>query len=232
MSRSIHQSLLATALRCSVALLLLSGVSGAAQAQTETFLSSGMLTPLNVPDELTLPSFDPTLGSLQTIDLSLKFDICPTISVFNNTNAPVDFSNAMLFAPITFTGPGGLTLTANLTATIASGVAAPGINTFTPTGSWTYTVKSINPASFALWENQPADKVNLVVTPGSLTFKGTEKADGLFFGGSAIEWENISVAYKYLTAQAVPEPSGGDLSLIVGAAMVLIVMGRKARLRA
>ena len=222
-----HRSLVLATVRCATGLLLL---SGAASAQSETFTSSSLLGPTTQPDHVTLPSFKSDLGTLESVVVTMQFNICPEITVTNSTDAPLAFSNITITAPFNVSGPGGLTYNSSLTTWRLSGTQAPGsTTTYEPGTGWLYTVNTAKTNALGFWEDQPGDLIDLVVTPGTLT-TNTGSSAGLQVSSTALEWENISVKYNYLNTAAVPEPSGKYLAYIVGTAMALFVVRRRARI--
>ncbi len=221
---------LLTAALCSVTgLSLFSSV--AAADETETFKSvAGLLGPTGQADSIALPSFDSSMGTLESVYVTMQFNICPTITVDNSTTAPITFSGLSVSAPFNVSGPGGLTYSSTLGTYSVSGTAAPGSTDYTPTEGWLYTTRTAT-TNLNVWENQPDSNIDLVVTPGNLVTK-TGSSAGLQVSSTALEWENISVTYTYLDAAAVPEPSGKYLAFIVGTAMALFVIRRRVQLGA
>jgi hypothetical protein len=210
-------------------LVLLSG-SAFAASESQTFSSSSLLGPTSQPDSLALPSFDSDLGTLESVVVTLKFNVCPEITVDNSTNAPLSFSGVTLKAPFSVTGPGSFTYNnTTLTTSPLSGTEAPNSSTtFEPAVGWIYAVKGATTNSLGFWEDQPGDLINLVVTPGELvTTPGS--STGLQVSSTALEWDTVSVKYTYLNTAAVPEPSGKYLAFIVGTAMALIAVRRRVR---
>jgi len=235
MSLSIPYSIyIKTAFGCTASLLLLTGAA-LAKTQTESFTTIAPLKCSQNANNFVLPSFETTLGTLESVDITLTFASCSRIRVFNDGCTPQSFTDASMTMPITLDGPAGLDINTSLTASLASGLAKPGLNSFCTTKSSTTDTQQINPGSFNLWENQPNDKVSFTLSKGNPTYQGTDHGNDLFFGGKARERGKITVQYTYCPGtgkQAVPEPSGKYLSGIVAAAMMLMLIGRRKLLRA
>lgn len=224
---SIRYSIFTIAISCMTGFLLFTGVASA--QQTETFATSAYLSTSSNTNNFILPSFNTSLGTLESVDLTLNFNLCPGIQVFNDTSAAINFTNASLTQPIDVAGPDSFDYDVDLIGSLHKGTANPGVNTFWLAGGLTSGTEDVDPDAFDLWENQPKEKVSLTVSQGNATYGGTALGNGLFFGGKASEWGKITVQYTY---QAVPEPSGRYLSAIVAAALMLILIGRKTLLRA
>jgi hypothetical protein len=221
----IPKSLFATAFVCATGWLL---SSVAASAQTETFVSSSYLLSAAGPNDFSVPSFNSDLGTLQGVDITLMFNLCPEISIYNSTNAGVDFMNASINLPLEVTGPGAIDFSTSLDATDHCGEAKPGVTTRKLAAISTSGSEEVASNNLDLWENQPHELVSLAATLGDPTFQGTAHGSGLFFGGSSTEWGKITVEYTYASGiLATPEPRGTYLTAIVGLAMVAIVLRRR-----
>jgi hypothetical protein len=223
-----RRSLVIAALNCATGIFL----TTAAMADSETLTSSGQLGPVTQADSIALPSFNSDLGTLKSVVITMQFNLCPTVTITNSTTAPLEFSNLAVTAPFSVNGPGGLTYNNTLTSWYISGTVAPGSTNYTPKSGWIYAVEGANASSLALWENQPGNDINLVVTPGTLGTTGTPLPAGLQSTTTAQEWENFSVKYTYLSTTAAPEPSGTYFAFIVGSMMAVFVAGRRMRLGA
>jgi len=241
MSLSIHHSILKHVLYCTASLLLIAG-EASAKTQTESFTTAAQLGCSQYANNFILPSFDPTLGTLESVDVTLKFSSCSSINVFNAGCSPVSFTNASILMPIAVTGSNGFDFNTSLTASLPSGIANPGMNNFWNMESSTTGKPQIDPSTLDLWESQPGGQISFDVSKGNNTYQGTAPGNDLLFGGKSHESGKITVEYTYLSSGcpgsgnsgnlATPEPSGKYLSAIVAAAMMLIVIGRRKLLSA
>jgi hypothetical protein len=214
MPLSIHQSIVVTALSCAVGLSLLSGT---ARAQSETFQESSYLGAANSSAHYKLPAFNTDLGTLEDVNITLQFNLCPVITVDNTTGAPAPFT-ATQTLPITADLPGGLDSVTPVSGT-RSGTGKAGDTTFYLPRSINFVTETVAPADLTDWETALNQKLTLVVSPGVTTTAGTS-ASGVTFTGTSTEWAQVTVTYVYSAAAAAPEPSGRILSFIVGAVML------------
>ncbi len=227
MSQTFRYSLFIIALTCMATYLLFAGAASA--QETETFVSTGHLNGSSHPYNFILPGFNTALGTLESVDLTMKFNLRPAISVDNDTNTALNFADASLTLPIDVTGPDGFDYNTDLAASLDSGTAKPGMNTFWLRETSTKGNEAVNPSAFDFWESQTKQKVVLTLSPGVCTYEGSALGSGgLFFGGKATDCARITVQYTY---QAVPEPAGKYFSVIVAVAVMLMLIGRKKPLR-
>jgi hypothetical protein len=213
-------------------LLLAFAGTACAQTESETFGTYGYFGCALDNSDFYVPAFNPALGTLEDVDVTLSFRMTPTITVFNTTNAPIKFTDASITVPVEISGLGLTTFDTTLTASY-SGTARPGTNNDLLGQTRASGTEAIAPSDFSSWEDQPTqDKVNFTLSKGDPSYQGTAQGDGLLFGGSDAQFGKISVQYTYLSAIAAPEPSGRVLSIIVGLSMMLIILGRTSRHRA
>lgn len=213
------------------AALLLFFVQGAsAQIVTETFTYTTPTQDMPISDLFSLPDFDTSLGTLQGIDLTFSTSATADIVVFNSTNKSANFTNASVTLPTSLTGPGSAVINATLSASLASGIATPGFNSYSGLTDSATESKTISSGDFSLWEDQSGDKVNLTYTTGNGSYSGTGPLNTLFFGGSATGGQTTTVTYTYLksTYQATPEPSQMALFGIALGAFALLLIRRNA----
>jgi hypothetical protein len=185
----------------------------------------------------TLPDFDPTLGTLESVNLTLSLTNCTELNVYNTGSSAASFVNASMTMPGTVIGPGDLTLNSNLQAMLASGTAQAGMNTYSTIKITTTAGKSINSNSLNLWENQSGGVLDFSYTKGSPTYQGTDTGgDSLLFGGTVKGYGKVTVDYTYLAGAgdpppvpplATPEPAGKFFSALAASAMALLAFGRK-----
>ena len=223
-----RNSLFVTALTCATGLILW---TGSASAQTETFVTSSFLGSAAHTTDFVLPSFNASLGTLDSVDVILRVNLCPIITVTNSTDAPISFTNATIDVPVDVTGPGALDLTLDLNASVKSGVQKPGTRDYGLPRQSTDTSTQVTTSDLDLWENQPGNKVSVDLTPLAAEFGGNASASGLSFGGRNSEWGRVTVVYTY-TGLAAPEPRGGYLTAIVGLAMLVGVLRRRTAAKA
>jgi hypothetical protein len=235
MSHPICYSILAKILAGVSALALLAGSAAADPALTETFSINGSIQDAAHCGQFTLPDFDPTLGTLEGVDISLTIDSTAKIQVYNTAATPVGFADASLSLPGSVTGPGGIKLASTITASLDSGIAQPGLNTFGSLSLINTLSQHVDAGSLDLWQGLSGGLVDFQYSKGNPTYKGTDLGNSLFFGGAETGSGTFKVVYTYLnpSTAAVPEPSARFLSMIVAGLMGLMWFGRvRGRLRA
>jgi hypothetical protein len=227
--------------RCATAALLITGTASAdSTPQTESFSIGSSLQSLSATGDFTLPNFDTSLGTLESVNLTLTVNNCSTINVFNASSSSESFSSATMNLLGSVTGPNNLLLNTSLESQAAPGVAQAGINTFNPGKNTTTTLGSVDSSLLGIWENQPSGVVDLSYTKGNPTFQGTDTGgDNLLFGGTLKGYGEVTVQYTYLADSdpnspplATPEPSAKYLSGLAAGAMALLLFGRRRLLNA
>lgn len=159
-----------------------------------------------------LDNFNPALGTLNSITLSLAYTTSGEIDVVNYAFPPatLSFMGATSSIPLTLTGPGSLDVTTTAGLSIGPGTVSPYILTY----PLTYSVAGLSnagtvysyPSNFLLFETPPnSTQDTFTVSVGTGTFSGTGPA-GLAFGGNAEAGATITIAYDYTPAR-VPESS-------------------------
>jgi hypothetical protein len=231
MSNSLDRSISKMGFAFTVLVLALTGTAFA-QTSSETFGTYGYFGCALDNSDFYVPAFNPALGTLEDVDVTLSFRMTPNITVVNTTNASIQFTDASISVPVEVSGLGLTTFDTTLTAS-RSGTAGAGTNNYLLGPSTASGTETISAGDFSSWEDQPTQKyVSFTLSKGDPSYSGTAQGDGLLFGGTDAQYGKISVEYTYLSVLAAPEPSGKVLSLIVGLSMTLIMIGRTSRLRA
>jgi hypothetical protein len=178
------------------------------QAASVTYFSS-TVAQQNVPfaHTLAVQQFNPSLGTLTGVTLSVDATVTSVIEVVNISSGPLTFTNATASVPVMVTGPNGTTASTTAVATLASGTAQPGLNTY-PGISGSSTGLAPVVGSFAPYIGAGTFNATIASTALGGTFSGTGgpgSAGLLFFGGTAMAGGNIDVTYTYIPT--VPEPA-------------------------
>ena len=178
-----------------------------AQAATETFTHDIAQTATPFTDTFTLPAFDPALGTLTGVEVSRDWSGAAGVSIYNATGVTQTFTNATASNPVSVSITlSGLTWTGTdtLTAAVASGTLAPGVNNFPGLPFTSSTLGNpIPPLSLADFEGA-ALTIPFVVTGGTGSYSGTS-VPGVYFGGSATVGGAVDIEYTY--SKTVPEPA-------------------------
>jgi len=210
------------------------GRAGATSSETFTvnYASSG--APYVVPSSGTntytfgLPQFNPALGILQDVVLTLTSYDEANVVLYNISNVSQNYSAASATIPVavnlSLAGLG--TLTTN-TASFANGSVGAGLTTLS--GSVVMVQQSLTLNSSLLAYVGTGNQSFTVGVPAeighySMTASGPNPSS-LFVGGSASTYGNIQVKYDYAAVSPVPEP--GTLSLCALAAVAGVVFRRR-----
>jgi hypothetical protein len=159
---------------------------------------------------LLLPKFNPSMGTLTGVTITVNATIVGDIQIFNNSAGNLPFTNAFTAVPVTATGPDGAVASATAVANVASGIATGGFTVTSFPGVTGTATGSANAVSFAPYVGAGNFTANLSSTALSASSGGTGGGGKLFFGGTAQAGGTISVTYTF-TASAVPEPASMSL---------------------
>jgi hypothetical protein len=207
--------------------------SRAADAATINFsYSFGPSSASSVTDNFGLQLFDPSLGNLTGVGITLSTTIAGLVKILNFTGSPQSFTNASSSVPVTVTGPAGTTTGATATAFVASGTVGttgtlqqpgsaidfPGL---TATQSNTVQVAASN---FAAYEGIGTTLATFAVLQSAGTYSGSTGAPpfGVFFGGGATVSGMVRVNYTYDIATT---PLPASLPLFAGGLAILSLLG-------
>jgi hypothetical protein len=158
---------------------------------------------------VSLPLFNPALGTLTGVTLSVDATTVGHLLVFNTSGSTLSFTNGFTSVPVTVTSSiGGTSVTTTATATLASGTAAPGINTYP---GLTGTITGLQPVLTGIGSYVGAGTFN--ATLGSTALNASSGGTGppaLLFGGTATAGGRADITYTYVPV-AVPEPASMSL---------------------
>ena len=156
-------------------------------------------------ENLTLDKFDPSLGTLTGITLTLISHDTIESEVIDLTGQNQAYSDATATLPVTVTALDGLTATATGAAGPFSGVATrPQFSTTVAGTSQVTAITSANVASgdFILYEGAGKTfDVNVLVSDG--VYSGSSIGGAVAFFGTGDSCGTVDVAYDY---SPVPEP--------------------------
>ncbi len=194
---------------------------------TETFTHTTSQSAVPFTDSFTLPAFDTSLGTLKSVELTLTNNSVADVRIFNFSSSTLPFSDASETVGLTISG-GGLSSTVTVKAGPFSGVATPGLNSFS--GLTNSDSKSVTITSGLAGFENPPNGVNLsfsaVSTVGNYTGTGDSN---LFFSGSAVEGGVTTLVYSYdTTSAATPEPA---MFGVLAAGLIGLGFSARKRLR-
>jgi len=234
MSISIRHSIFKSTLSYAALVLLFTGVASA-QIKTQDFSFNLPITKASSLGNFTLPAFDPSLGTLTDIQLSLTISGSSIEIIYNNQNKEIGFKTIQYALPGSISGPGSLVLN----ATVPTPVTTPTkVNTGLflaggiPLTSTSYTphetvIDETEPSVLNFWQGANNGVVDLSYSTSNSPSFANLGLPSSFRGTAA-----VTVAYSYNSTLAAPEPAGKYLSAIVAAGMVFIFLGRRKLLSA
>jgi hypothetical protein len=174
-----------------------------------------------------LPQFDTTLGTLNSIVLTVATNEVANVGVSNFSGTDYAFTNGNASVSLITSGPGGFFDFLTTTATVASGTALTGQVTnfsgLTGSNSATFNIASSN---FASYEGLGLSNMTFNALVTSTNFSGSSAApsNALFFGGGANLGVDVTITYDYTSA--APEPASIAL---IGTAITGIGVVRRRR---
>jgi len=197
--------------------------SAPAFAATETFsASSGTLTaPFN--GTVSLPDFNPALGTLTGVTVNYSINGSINFAITNISQTSYSFTNGSTTGTLTISGANQtVAVTKTETATVASGTAIFGTTTFpsvTISEAGGFTASD-------LADYTGTGNATLYFQGSALASSGTTSAPSntVFFGGGESANANLSVVYTY-TVPVVTTPEPADIAIfavaLVGLGLVL-----------
>jgi hypothetical protein len=194
--------------RIFTATALVAMASSAAMADLISFSHTTPSQAAPFTDTFTLPGFDASLGTLNSVTIQLAYTTTAELDVVNVTGAPQAFTDGTATTFLTLAGPDGLALTTNAVAGPINGVADPGETSFPGlTGGGTLTI-TVPDGDFSAFEIPPAASTDSYSVEGALGSYNGSSVDGVFFGGSASAGGISTVTYDYTApVSSVPEPT-------------------------
>lgn len=205
--------------------------------QTEATLSyQATIATGSVPfsQEFALPKFDPSLGTLTGIQMTLVAHGTVHLDVYNLTDSAQTFAGATATIPTVITGPSGLTTTATFSSCVAAGTALAGRGALTSFAGATKTTSAkvqVDSADFAPYVGLGDFLSTFTVDVTGGTFSGTStKLGALAFSGSEDVDGAVTITYTF-TPFAVPEPASLSLAAAPAAVALAALWHRRRRAR-
>ncbi len=169
---------------------------------------------------ITIPQFDPSLGTLQSAIVTLQAVTGPQLEVFNIGNvAGTGVGSTAVTYTLTGNGVNLFTVTSSGLQSVTVGGSPGDISSSTPTTTFFDVSGALgsltDPILFTLNE--------------SFTISGTNETPeaSLAFGGTASSNFAVSIAYDYVPAAAVPEPM--SFAMLGSGLIGLVALRRRDR---
>ena len=154
---------------------------------------------------LTLNKFNPSLGTLTGVTLTLFSYDTVNSEIYNFSAGSGTYTDVTTTGPATVTATlGGVTTTATPTAgpfanTAPVGLSVAGTSAVSPVNSSVI----VNPSDFLLYEGAGGLNFSVTIANLPLTYSGSYGGSPLYFGGNAFSYGRVQIDYAYV---AVPEP--------------------------
>jgi hypothetical protein len=184
--------------------------SASIQPEFATYGSSSSPLPLGSTESLSLPQFNPSLGTLTGVSVELySYDTISSV-VFNFTGQSAAYSAATAAVPVTVRAA----LDDYILTTSAQGTAGPfagllsGASVPSVAGSLNITAQpaSISPGDLGSFQGMGDLPITLTVPDSVGSYSGTG-GSSLFFGGNGYSYGTVEVDYSYISSMDEP---GGD----------------------
>jgi hypothetical protein len=181
------------------------------------------------PANVSVATFDQSLGTLDSVTLSLQASGTVEADAFNNTSSSQGYDQSMATLNFGVTGPDGSSIDINPGTTMFAGTIAA--HAFIATGSTPFSLSpagdNVLSSNFGLYETSGSGNFTLSFNsdgvPGPIT-SSIHAIPGVFTGGNAHVSGTETVTYHYT---AIPEPSVSGA--VLGCAALLGVVGLRKR---
>ncbi len=204
----------------SLACAALLSLTGAAHASLVEYHASLSTQAAGSPaSSFSLQLFDPSLGALQSVELSFDGSVTDQVRVTNGNAVDAGFTNAHASVPVTvgINLPTLVSFSAKLTAAAnaASGTVAAGqVSYFNGTANPLNMATLLEDASivsrFVGQGSGDTTTALFLVSSGLATVGGTATS-GVYFGSRAFALGDVTVSYVYQPVSAVPVPASAWL---------------------
>ncbi|MDR3638834.1 MAG: choice-of-anchor E domain-containing protein [Isosphaeraceae bacterium] len=209
------------------------GLTTSAQAESLSYQATIAADFIPFSQEFTLPQFDPSLGTLNDIEIDLVLHGTAEVDVYNLTSSAQSFTNGHAMLSTIVTGPADTTATATLISFVAAGTAAAGRGVMTAFPGTAQTISStthVAAADFAPYVGSDVFQATVTADTTSGTFGGTTFKPGvLAFSGSGEVDGTVTVTYSYTPFFVVAEP--GALSMAFAPVTLAAVWHCRRRVR-
>ena len=173
--------------------------------------------------------FNSNIGTLTGVRFRLVDSNTATVQVFNGTASPQSFTNASTSATVNISGPPSAHqyISDTVSATVASGVAAVGLNSYPGVTANHDVTQSVLPIDFGNYQAAGGGVVTDALVETTSAYSSTvTSVGGVFGGGTGTINADLYLYYDYTTS-ATPEP--GTVALLLASASVSVVGIRRRR---
>ncbi|MGI4952986.1 MAG: choice-of-anchor E domain-containing protein [Janthinobacterium lividum] len=173
----------------------------------------GPADPVSIPflQSFDLPTFDGTLGTLNSVTITLSASVTAISQVTNISNFTDNYTLATTTLPFALTGPGSININGSVTAGPAAGTIAPHatVNAAVNTIAFLQTAQAAI-GSLPSYIGDGTTTVSLLFASGTVQSSGNGVSGREFFGGDGLASAAATVVYDY-TLTAIPSTPDTDV---------------------
>lgn len=195
----------------------------------ETFMHTTPTQAVPFTDPFSLPEFNTSLGTLDSVTLTIDATGTADVRVLNIGPSSETFTDATATTPVTLTGPGPVSTSVSLSAGPISGTALPFfpsffVNDFPGLAASASGFVDVPTADFGMYEGTGSMMVTVTVDASNGSYAGTGPST-LLFGGSASAGAVTTITYDFTpstTPPPPPIPEPATMSMVGGAMFGLV----------
>lgn len=199
--------------------VFISAVSVQAAVETEKAFYGAAASPLEVGSavNLSLDQFDPSLGALNAVTITLSSFDSVVSEVLNFNGASASYSGAQ--ATLSVLATASVTASDTLTTTATGAAGSPsdsGISTsfgasVAARADLPQTSAGISPTDLSLYEGTGSLSVTVAIADLAGSITGNSTSPWLFFGGDGYSYGEVEIDYSYTASGS--GPGGGMVTV-------------------
>jgi hypothetical protein len=184
----------------------------------------------NATDNFSYNLFDSNLGTLTGVRYRLVDSNTATVQVYNFNGSPQAFTDAKTSVEVKIFGPPSAHqyIDDTVSATVASGTAAVGLNNYSGVTANHDVTQSFSPINFSIYQIAGGGAAGDQLEESTSAFNSTVTAgSGVLAGGSGTISADLYLYYDY-TSSTTPEP--GTWALLAASASISAIGIRRRRM--